>query len=336
MVWIDPYATRFPVLADLRHLFRRSDETHGSDLTPEWLTLIRPDSLPIEPLPGSGYLNGGLWRPTFTEALRLASQSDCVIVVGKPSVLAIKIIKALRDCRLIYDAMDDFPAFYHGFSRTAMKQTETRTASLADVIWASSTTLYERWRSKHNNVRLLYNGLDFDIISSVKPETEPSDRTIFGYLGTIGNWFDWEMIVALARMVPYDLVRIHGPIYKRPIGKLPPNIELCPPSEHAEAMTQMTHFDVGLIPFLKNELTDSVDPIKYYEYRAFRIPVLSSDFGEMQYRSRNDGVYVARDLAELEKMVAEVRKSIQARHLDQIFAKENSWDARFDQIIEDF
>ncbi|MBM6395793.1 hypothetical protein JQC79_08500 [Ochrobactrum anthropi] len=336
VVWVDPYATRLPVLADFRRLLRRSDEPQTCDLIPEWLTLIRPDSLPIEPLLGSGYLNSRLWRSAFTEATGFAKQNDCVVVIGKPSVLAVKIMNTLQGCRLIYDAMDDFPAFYHGFSRTAMKHTEARIASLVDVIWASSTTLYERWNSKHNNVRLLYNGLDSEIISSVKPQAEPSDRTIFGYLGTIGNWFDWEMITALARIAPYDLVRIHGPIYKQPIGKLPPNIKFFPPSEHTDAISQMTHFDVGLIPFLKNELTSSVDPIKYYEYRAFRIPVLSSDFGEMRYRSRNDGVYVVRELAELEKMVAEARKNIQARRLDQMFAQENSWAARFDQVIEDF
>ncbi|QNQ41352.1 glycosyl transferase [Brucella intermedia] len=336
VVWIDPYATRFPVLADLRRLVRQSDEIHTSDLTPEWLTVICPDGLPIEPMPGAGYLNSRLWRSAFTEAISLAKQNDCVTVIGKPSVLAIKIMKALRGCRLIYDAMDDFPAFYQGFSRTAMKNTEIKIASLVDVIWVSSTTLYERWSSQQSNVRLLYNGLDFDIISSAEPQAEPSDRTIFGYLGTIGNWFDWEMITALARVVPHDLIRIHGPIYKKPSGKLPSNIELFPPSEHAEAITQMTHFDVGLIPFLKNELTGSVDPIKYYEYRAFGIPVLSSYFGEMRYRGRNEGVYVVHDLAELEKVVAEARNNIQARRLDQMFAQENSWAARFDQIIEDF
>ena len=336
MIWIEPYATRLPGLADLRRFIRRSEEIDANSLTPDWLTLVRPDSLPIEPLPGSGYLNGKLWRSAIMEAVDFARQTDCVVVIGKPSLLAIKLMKAMSGCRLIYDAMDDFPAFYNGLSRNTMKRTEEKIASLADVIWASSTILYDRWNNNYKRVRLLHNGLDFEVVTAVHLKDASSDRAVFGYLGTIGNWFDWDLIMALATIIPNDKVQIHGPVYKYPSVKLPANIEMYPPTEHADAMSFMTGFDIGLIPFIKNELTRSVDPIKYYEYRAFKIPVLSSDFGEMRHRGQNDGVYLVRDIADLEKVVAEARKAIRARQLDQIFAFENSWTVRFDQIVQDF
>lgn len=330
VLWIEPYATRLPLLADLRRV--RSNKTHTTDAAvPDWLTIISPTNLPIEPFPGSGLANGFLWRTTLMQATKFAQNGKCTVVVGKPSVFAKQLMKALPECKTVYDAMDDFPAFYTGFSRLAMKRSEENIVSLADEVWTSSTLLYEKWSKQHNDVRLVFNGLDADIIKppSIIPTT--MERRVYGYLGTVGSWFDWEMIFALARTVPDDLIRIIGPIYKPAPGPLPTNIEKFPACEHAQAMNEMALFDVGLIPFLRNALTDSVDPIKYYEYRALRIPVISTEFGEMRYRREVNGVFLVRNEASLESIVECVRKEITPPQLDMNFIALNSWTARFEQ-----
>ncbi len=58
----------------------------------------------------------------------------------------------------------------------------------------------------------------------------------------------------------------------------------------------MAEFDVGLIPFKQNALTAAVDPIKYYEYRALALPVISTDFGEMHERGDLPGLSATRRL----------------------------------------
>ena len=61
----------------------------------------------------------------------------------------------------------------------------------------------------------------------------------------------------------------------------------------------MQGFSAGLIPFIKNELTASVDPIIYYEYFVLGLPVLSTRFGEMALREGSPGVFLVdgQDLA---------------------------------------
>ncbi|KAA0970388.1 glycosyltransferase family 1 protein [Aureimonas fodinaquatilis] len=260
--WIEPYATRLPSLADLRR-FQKAKRSLGVTPCPEWLTICSPSSLPVEPLPGSGWLNRRLWKSSLTDAAEFAGDGECVIVVGKPSRLALQIMERLPELRSIYDAMDDFPAFYTGLSHAAMKRSEEAVASRADEVWTSSSFLQNRWKTKHSNVRLIFNGLDSDVIRNVAIAPSSSDQKIFGYIGTVGQWFDWEMVVALARSSPGDLIHIIGPVYKLPPKDLPGNIRMFPACEHERALTEMAHFDVGLIPFLKNELTRSVDPIKF-------------------------------------------------------------------------
>lgn len=330
VLWIEPYGTRFPVWSDLRRV-RKVGRKEPANPVPDWLSVLHIPHCPIEPLPGSGWLNGFLWRSTVIDAVNFSSSGECMIAVGKPSVFALGLLKALPGTISIYDAMDDFPAFYSGISSIAMKRREKQVVAQVDKVWTSSTLLYERWLNVHNDVRLVRNGLDIDIITSIDPASKVSRRTVFGYLGTIGNWFDWEMIITLAKAVPEDVVRIIGPVHKPAPSTLPRNIELLPPCNHSKAIGQMARFDVGLIPFMKNVLTDSVDPIKYYEYRALGLPVLSSDFGEMRYRSHEKGVYLVSDLSGLEAAAKEIRLGLTLKSIDIAFAEANSWISRFDQ-----
>ncbi|WP_256346703.1 hypothetical protein [Pseudomonas gingeri] len=61
VLWIEPYPTRFPALGDLRQLrLASAGATHPRPTypeTPSWLTVLQPRALPIEPIPGSGWIN---------------------------------------------------------------------------------------------------------------------------------------------------------------------------------------------------------------------------------------------------------------------------------------
>lgn len=332
VLWLEPYATRFPSLSDLRRVKTNNSGLSSASQNPAWLTVVSPGGLPIEPFPGSKLFNNFVWRTTLMKSISFAAEEECTLVIGKPSVLALEILKALPHCKALYDAMDDFSAFYSGFSQSAMKRREVSIAMNVDDIWASSTLLYRRWENIHKNVQLVYNGIDADIIQRVTatPSINGS-RRIFGYIGTIGKWFDWDLVIALARAVPNDLVRIIGPVFKLAPETLPANVELLPPCDHEQALAQMTRFDVGLIPFLRNKLTRSVDPIKYYEYRAFGIPVISTDFGEMCFRGDSEGVHLVSDGADLERVILLACRDNKERKLDHSFAELNSWANRFNQ-----
>ena len=94
----------------------------------------------------------------------------------------------------------------------------------------------------------------------------------------------------------------------------------------------MQGFSVGLIPFLKNKLTASVDPIKYYEYFALGLPVLSTRFGEMALRDGRSGVFL---VDSKDNLAAQVKNALSYEcRIEDInsFRLENSWESRFDKI----
>ena len=91
----------------------------------------------------------------------------------------------------------------------------------------------------------------------------------------------------------------------------------------------MARFSAGLIPFRCDALTAGVDPIKYYEYRAAGLPVLSTSFGEMALRGRDDGVYFLDRTDNLAGTVAAALGHRCDPAEANRFRRQNSWTSRF-------
>ena len=329
VIWLEPYPTRFPRWADLaRYLSPHADT--GAKI-PAWLQIITPRALPLEPLPGSGALNQHCWA-TLIRSLKDSSRAaQTLLVIGKPSLLAWRLLHDMRPAVSVYDAMDAFPAFYSGLSRRMMARRERRLARAVSLVWASSSALHERWSHEARAVHLAFNALDPGLLPPPRLNPVPRTRKVFGYVGTIAGWFDWPWLLALAKARPDDLIRLIGPLYQRRPA-LPGNVELLPPCTHEAALLAMRDFDVGLIPFWDNELTASVDPIKYYEYRAIGLPVLSTAFGEMRRRAEEPGVFLSAahdDIARLANSALDHRDSLPEC---AEFVRKNHWQARFDEL----
>ncbi|MFI8394890.1 glycosyl transferase [Pseudomonas sp. Choline-02u-1] len=328
VIWIEPYPTRFPKLSDLR---RGKGAGQGANQsTPQWLRLLTPRALPIEPLPGSGWLNGRFWSTLISDLKSQLGNEEPLIVVGKPSVLALKLLDFFSPEHSIYDAMDDFPAFYSGLSRQAMSRREVRIVQAVESVWVSSTALKIRWERQKARICFVPNALDEALLPVARQVKTEHRRKVLGYVGTIGAWFDWDWILALAKLRSGDVVRLIGPIFSPAPFELPSNVELLPPCSHAEALLAMCKFDVGLIPFKRSELTVSVDPIKYYEYRALGLPVVSTDFGEMGFREGATGTYISRSVMDIDRLLVVATDFQDASDSRLDFIAENTWSARFD------
>ncbi|WP_431323485.1 hypothetical protein [Rhizobium sp. YTU87027] len=326
---MEPYPTRFPSLSDVTR--DRRDKVAKLGHRPEWLEVLRPRSLPIEPLPGSQVLNKRLWNPLLCIMREYSRKEKTFLAIGKPSRLALMAIEQLH-IDSMYDAMDDFPAFYRGLSRLSMRITEERLVASVGHLVVSSTLLAKRWRSVRPDLQLIRNGLDPDVLPPALSKGKRNETKILGYLGTIGAWFDWEWLVNLAENRPGDSIRLIGPIFTPSPLPLPANVEIRPPLGHEAALLAMRDFDVGLIPFKRTELTASVDPIKYYEYRSLGLPVVSTDFGEMSYRGGEEGVFLSKVVGDaaflIEQALASGTISERASH----FKEANSWTARFSHL----
>lgn len=332
VLWIDPYPTRLPGPEDVQRLRAklRGGPAPAARALPDWLTVMPAPALPIEPLPGSGLINGLLWRKLHQAVARFGADGRCLLAIGKPSKLALQLMRRHPQLPSLFDIMDDFPAFYTGLSSLSMAAREQDMARQARQVLVSSTFLAQRFAACGDRLGLALNACAIETLPPVECLPARPAMPVLGYVGTIAQWFDWDMVIALALAHPAIPVRLIGPVFGTVPAQLPANIALLPACQHHEAIAHMQTFSVGLIPFKLTTLTQSVDPIKYYEYRALGLPVLSSRFGEMAMRGEQPGVFLAGEQGELVRQVSRA-----LAHRDEVdgieaFRRQHSWNAHFD------
>jgi hypothetical protein len=330
VLWVNPYPTRFPSFNDFKRIANNPDSCATE--APAWLEVVSPKSLPIEPLAGSQFINAILWRSLLQRLCDFSSQDKTLIAIGKPSALALECIEALPECTSFYDAMDDYPQFYSGLSRLAFVRREQSLVKKVDFMAVSSSGLMKKWGESSKATQLVRNGLMPDLFLPIAAKPEKNDPLVFGYLGTIAQWFDWPWVIQLAKLFPEAIVKLMGPCYTPLPENLPQNIHILPACDHSAAIAAMKHFDVGLIPFKQNQLTASVDPIKFYEYRALGIPVVASAFGEMLVHRDLSGVFLSYSLQDIAGTLSAALDHKDALTFRKDFIASNTWQSRFDQL----
>lgn len=330
VLWMDPYPTRLPSLGDAFFNGQKMRQESGS--RPDWLEIVKPRALPIEPLPFSGAVNSILWAEMLSSIDDFADDST-LLGIGKPSILACRLLSQRRFNWTFYDAMDDFPAFYRGLSRLSMARRVKAAVNGVSTILTSSSILRERLGREVKDVRLVLNACAAQRLPEIPlaRARDSYERIVIGYVGTIARWFDWELLSRLARANAQARFRLIGPVHVRIPKTLPENVSIEPMLPHEDALRVMLQFDIGLIPFKLTSLTSSVDPIKYYEYRALGLPVISSAFGEMACRGVDDGVYLIGNGSDMKEVVRQALTYETSPDAIDKFRKDNSWEARFDQ-----
>lgn len=331
VVWIDPGPSRFPRWNDWRRVWgSRSLRSLGpSWAQAPWVQRVQFPTLPLEPLRWGRWINRMLRQHDLAQLDAFVDENTW-IVFGKPCDLALELCGRYPQATTVFDVMDSMSAFSHGWASQWMATAEDELVRHSRWILTSSTALEARFAQYAPKVRKAMNGL------SSPPALAPRSAAgaapcVLGYVGLIASWFDWDAVIRLAKLASNAEVWLIGPCECSVPSDLPSNIRLLPPIAHNAVYSAMQDFSVGLIPFKVNALTEFVDPVKYYEYRALGLPVLSSCFGEMRQRSREDGVFFFEDLQDSVALSTCLQHCTDAA-TSGAFCETHNWDAHFDTV----
>lgn len=332
VTWVDPYPTRLPTINDLARLRQKAAQSVPASETGSWRSLVRvvvPSALPIEPLPlGPAFNRVLFWPPALAELRAAATSGPCLIGIGRPSRLACWALSQLPHFESFYDAMDDFPSFYKGLSARSMARVEQEVACRVTHLLCSAQTLASKFSAMGLQATVIPNGYT---MSSLPAPSSLAAREVIGYVGTIGRWFDWPLVLEMACALPSLRIQLIGPEFvPRPV--LPSNVEMIPECSQAEAVDHIRKFRVGLIPFLRMPLTESVDPIKYYEYRALGVPVWTTAFGTMSARVGEPGVVAMGADSDWRALATAADAFEDSAEYVETFRRNNDWSSRFETL----
>jgi glycosyltransferase involved in cell wall biosynthesis len=166
-------------------------------------------------------------------------------------------------------------------------------------------------------------------------------RPILGYFGALASWFDYDLVLELARFRPEVSIVLIGPdydgscrIWRQKVGPMPENLILVPPIPYDRLPQQAAWFDVAMVPFVINEITNATSPLKLYEYFALGTPVIATSMPECV--KHQPAVAIADDATgfavALDKALL-LRDDPEHRALLAREAGANDWRARAEAII---
>ena len=191
---------------------------------------------------------------------------------------------------VVMDYSDLMHAFHSGFKRVLLGKAYGEALKEADLVVTTARALEEEAHKFNSNVRLISNGVKRSFYAKAKKKRLKHPNA--GFVGAFGEWVELEKIVEAARLLPKTFFYLVGDGPKK-IGDAPKNVVLTGRVTHAEARDYAAGFNVGLIPFAKNELTDAVCPIKLFEYWALGKPVVASHVNEVKRIAGNAVLYAS-------------------------------------------
>lgn len=209
--------------------------------------------------------------------------------------------------------------------------------SKVDQVIVTSTQLQDNRNQKHRMVTLIENGVDYELFSQAFNSKKRNEYPIIGYLGSIDDRLDYDLLEFLVQSRPDWLFHFVGRVtFPKGMRRLDyfENVSFFGPQQPDDIPKYLRLFDAGLIPFIKNEFTKNIYPLKINEYLAAGIPVISTDFACLANFGNNVSIGITKEefLDQLEGKI----KSHNHRDVNQriAMAKSNSWEIRAGQLNE--
>jgi glycosyltransferase involved in cell wall biosynthesis len=269
-----------------------------------------------------------------------------VFLMEFPHPCLFEIVNYANVCgwRTVYDVIDDWEEFHkRGQAVWYDRDLETYLLKNADVatitqnnllnkminLGAERTALlpnaFEDW-GDCPNFRVNENGtIPFNVPSLRK------GRITIGYFGHLTSaWFDWPLVISIAKRRPDWTFHIIGYGMDKRIAPLS-NLVFLGPVEHRDLPAIAKNWDVAMIPFQATKLAEAVDPIKIYEYISLRLTTVASG---MPHLSTYPGVFTANNVAEFEAALEKAANTKIDATTAEAFLDANRWSNRIDALFE--
>lgn len=193
------------------------------------------------------------------------------------------------------------------------------------------------------NKKLFYfpGGVDLIKFNYKKFINVKKENTI-GYVGQIKSILDQELIIEIANSFPKFKLEFIGPIATN-IDKLKKinNIKITGSIKHKNIPKYISKFKVAIIPYIKNEYTNSISPAKLNEYLALGVPCVSTNLNEINHFNKknqnliflsNNNIDFIKNISNILKMKKSDLNNLKIKSINQ--ARFYDWNILFKRFID--
>lgn len=246
------------------------------------IRVCQPPMLPFLNIPAIRFFNKKSVVYQVQKQLKSLNMNYPVIVVTAPN--ACDYIDHFNKSSVVYYCVDDFSE-WPGLDKNLVKAMESELIKKSDIFIATSQNLYKKLESQGKQVNLLTHGVDIEFFSSAQEnehyllENIPKPRV--GYFGLFDDRSDKNLLIEIARLLPDISFVITGDI-ETDISQLEKikNVYFTSSIPYVELPQMVKGYDICMLPYKINKLTDSIQPLKFKEYLATGKPIISTPIKE--------------------------------------------------------
>lgn len=346
VLYVETLGTRAPRLAsgtDLSRIGRRLTRGfEGPRKRTKRLWTLSPVVRPRWKSPVDIAMNRTAFRTQAGRAV--AAFPDPIVWVYSP--YAVHLLPLLSPRAVVYHMVDDLSAV-PGADKEAIREAEAQLLARADAVFCSERSLWDRARRVAPHALHKPNVADFAHFSNVRkiPSSTrlarlralPGPRLLFS-----GNMtphkVDFELLDAIAERKPEWQLILVGPEWEgseqtaaqRRIGTRP-NVHAIGHVPYEELPPYLHEANVLLIPYILNDATRAVHPLKLFEYLATGRPVVASPLPSLlPYRG------ALRIAGGVEQWIDAVSGALDDTHEMEIqrrtLARRHTWETRLQEI----
>ncbi|MEO1021631.1 MAG: glycosyltransferase [Bacteroidota bacterium] len=214
---------------------------------------------------------------------------------------------------------------------------EKEACAQSDFVITTSEPLRRRLSEHTSRVECIPNAADFNHFSvrqNRPPEFKEDGRLKMVYTGSIGHRIDYAFLMHIAQNNPEAQLYLVGPTHPTYYGggelELLDNVHVLGPRSYEVLPAYIQHADVLLIPFLKNELTHHIYPLKINEYLSTGKPIVTTRFSDLS--GFNDLITIDDEFDSPAEAIHHAVHSDneECRRMRADFASRNTWQHRIE------
>jgi glycosyltransferase involved in cell wall biosynthesis len=341
VLWINSLGNRSPraTVRDLKRIFDKLQRFAGGlyQVEPN-IHVLSPIAVPSYRSPMMRRLNELVVGTAVRAAMKRLDYRKPLIYTFVPA--SAWVVDRLDGERVIYHCVDEFSQFAGAGPEIA--ELERELIERSDLVITCSEPLREAKSRINPNTVLVRHGVEhahfakaLDDDTVIPDDVRDLPRPIIGFYGLVAEWVDLEAMERVAGAFPEGSLVIVGEINNARIDSLErlPNVHFLGRKPYSQLPGYCKAFDVALLPFVKNDLTENANPLKLREYLAAGLPVVATNIPEARALAKS-GVLLAHTPADFPPLVG---RALQTRGPDrarsEAMARE-SWDDKVAEIEE--
>ncbi|TWR30637.1 glycosyltransferase family 1 protein [Mucilaginibacter pallidiroseus] len=303
--------------------------------------LTPPLTFPVSFLPTGGLFNallnynGWLVRRSIRKALiKLGMDKELINFVSFNPSMGVQTAHRFNEQTLIYHCYDEIKGAHPWLSKHGIGLEKTL-MHMVDAVIVTSNGLYESKKNECKRCYIVKNAVKADLFIQGFSDNINKGKKVVGYVGSVDNRLDYDLLHHLFTSMPDTEFIFVGRIIEPEYGerlKPYPNVKLEGAKQPEELPAYLKRFSAGIIPFITDDFTRGIYPMKINEYLAAGLPVVSTDFSDLTDFEGN--IQVASSNTQfLAHLIAEIDTDTSSkRHARLQLAQGNTWEKRADEL----